>query len=680
MSETHKKYSLNCCNVIHSVLFFACIGLPSTVTAQSSYADSLRNLLRTFPEDSVKINVYLELTSYYCVSWPDSAIQFAEKGLALAYKLKLPLNQIDLHSSMSIAYGEKGNFSLALEHAFRAMEIAKRIKDKYYITQSNLYIGIAYSSSGDHRKALFYHKLVLNDLENLNRSGLDERILMFLLGQSYYELHEFDSALFYTKRSYDLDIVDSYHWAVPYLDMGKLAEHKGQFIEALSFYKASISREISDVAQADYIKGYLAIAGVLKRFNNDSSIYYAKKAYRIANSTSLYSYSYQASELLKLLYKQNNQIDSAFKYQELMVVEKDSLFNRDKLNQMQRITYEDEKRQNSLKAERERLTNQIKLYSLISSLVVILTIVFLLVRNSLFKQRAFNLLQKQKSDLDVQKSKAEQTLIELRATQSQLIQSEKMASLGELTAGIAHEIQNPLNFVNNFSEVNTELIDELEAEMNKGDIEEAKAIAKDIRENEQKINHHGKRADAIVKGMLQHSRSSSGVKEPTDINALCDEYLRLAYHGLRAKDNTFNAKFETRFDESLGKIYVVPQDIGRVILNLITNAFYAVAEKKRQSSDGYEPMVTVSTIPSRSSLGAAGGEVLIKIKDNGIGIPQNVLDKIFQPFFTTKPSGQGTGLGLSLSYDIVKAHGGELKVETEEGKGSEFIIELAITV
>ncbi|MDH4298990.1 MAG: ATP-binding protein, partial [Cyclobacteriaceae bacterium] len=583
------------------------------------------------------------MTSYYCVSWPDSAIQFAEKGLALADKLKLPTNQIDLHSSVSIAYVEKGNFSLGLEHAFKAMEIAKRIKDKYYITQCNIYIGIAYSSAGDYRKALFYHKLVLHSLENLSRSGLDERVLMFLLGQSYYELQEFDSALFYTKQSYDLDIVDSHHWPVPYLYMGKLAEHKGQFIEALSFYKASISREISDVAQADYIKGYMAIAGILEHLNKyDSSIYYAKKAYQIANSTSLYSYSYQASELLKLLYKQNNQIDSAFKYQELMVVEKDSLFNRDRLSQMQRITYEDEKRQNSLKAERERLTNQIKLYSLISSLVVILTIVFLLVRNSLFKQRAFNLLQKQKSDLDVQKSKAEQMLIELRATQSQLIQSEKMASLGELTAGIAHEIQNPLNFVNNFSEVNTELIDELEVEINRGDFEEAKAIAKDIKENEQKINHHGRRADAIVKGMLQHSRSSSGVKEPTDINALCDEYLRLAYHGLRAKDNTFNAKFGTSFDESLDKVEVIPQDIGRVILNLITNAFYAVIEKKRQSSDGYEPMVTVTTIHSRTSPGAAGGEVLIKVKDNGNGIPQNVMDKIFQPFFTTKPTGQGT--------------------------------------
>ncbi len=245
-----------------------------------------------------------------------------------------------------------------------------------------------------------------------------------------------------------------------------------------------------------------------------------------------------------------------------------------------------------------------------------------------------------------------------------------MASLGELTAGIAHEIQNPLNFVNNFPEVNSELIAEMKEELSKGNFEEAKNIADNIDENEKKIIFHGKRADGIVKGMLQHSRSSSGVKEPTDINALADEYLRLAYHGLRAKDKAFNASMKTEFDESLGKVSVVPQDMGRVILNLITNAFYSVYEKKKQDLPGYEPMVTVSTKRE-------GDKVLISVKDNGNGIPQKVLDKIFQPFFTTKPAGAGTGLGLSMSYDIVtKAHNGEIKVETKEVEGTEFIVVL----
>ena len=244
-----------------------------------------------------------------------------------------------------------------------------------------------------------------------------------------------------------------------------------------------------------------------------------------------------------------------------------------------------------------------------------------------------------------------------------------MASLGELTAGIAHEIQNPLNFVNNFSEVNKELIVEMKEEIDKGNLEEVREIATDIEDNEQKINHHGKRADAIVKGMLEHSRASTGQKEPTDINALADEYLRLSYHGLRAKDRDFNAEFKTDFDESVGKIEVVPQDIGRVLLNLINNAFYAVSEKKRQLNGTFEPTVTVSTKRT-------GVKVEIVVKDNGNGIPQIIVDKIFQPFFTTKPTGQGTGLGLSLSYDIIKAHGGELKVESKEGEGAEFIIEL----
>jgi signal transduction histidine kinase len=287
------------------------------------------------------------------------------------------------------------------------------------------------------------------------------------------------------------------------------------------------------------------------------------------------------------------------------------------------------------------------------------------------KAQLEHLVTERTSELVQQKNELEKTLVELKATQAQLIQQEKLASLGELTAGIAHEIQNPLNFVNNFSEVNTELVDELHQAIDQGDLNEVKAIANDIKENEQKIVFHGKRADVIVKSMLHHSRSSNGVKESTDINGLADEYLRLAFHGLRAKDKSFNAGMKTDFDESVGTIDLIPQDIGRVILNLITNAFYAVAEKKKHIPEGYEPIVSVSTKKMSN-------EVEIKVKDNGNGIPQKTLDKIFQPFFTTKPTGEGTGLGLSLSYDIVKAHGGELKVNTKEGEGAEFIIKLPV--
>ncbi|MDC6389396.1 ATP-binding protein [Maribacter sp. PR1] len=276
--------------------------------------------------------------------------------------------------------------------------------------------------------------------------------------------------------------------------------------------------------------------------------------------------------------------------------------------------------------------------------------------------------------LEKAKKSIESTLTELQTTQAQLIQSEKMASLGELTAGIAHEIQNPLNFVNNFSEVSKELLEEMQEEIEKGDFEEVKAIMDDVIQNLKKINHHGKRADGIVKGMLQHSRSSSGTKEPTDINVLADEYLRLAYHGLRAKDKSFNAELVTDFDNTIGKINVIPQDIGRVILNLITNGFHAANERKKESEgSSFMPTVSVGTKKGKDT-------IAITVTDNGKGIPKSIIDKIFQPFFTTKPTGEGTGLGLSMSYDIVtKGHGGELKVKSKEGEGTTFYIILPMT-
>jgi signal transduction histidine kinase len=328
----------------------------------------------------------------------------------------------------------------------------------------------------------------------------------------------------------------------------------------------------------------------------------------------------------------------------------------------------------------------------ISWFVISFSIILLLRFNLLLKQNAQHaldkerlyreketekneLIEKQKALLEIQVTERtadlNRSIENLKSTQSQLIQSEKMASLGELTAGIAHEIQNPLNFVNNFSEVSNELIDEMKEEQAAGNWQLATELADDIKQNLEKINHHGKRAADIVKGMLQHSRNSSGTKEPTDINKLADEYLRLAYHGLRAKDKSFNATMKTDFDESIGNINIVPQDIGRVILNLITNAFYAVNEKKKINISGYEPVVSISTKKQ-------GGRIEIKVIDNGNGISQKVVDKIFQPFFTTKPTGEGTGLGLSLSYDIVKAHGGEIEVESVEGIGTTFILKFPI--
>ena len=329
--------------------------------------------------------------------------------------------------------------------------------------------------------------------------------------------------------------------------------------------------------------------------------------------------------------------------------------------EIQNITFNEEIKQKEIIEKQQQRENRLRMYVLAGLLFVVLLIAGILYRNNQNKQKA--------------KLKIEKAYEELKTTQAQLIQSEKMASLGEMTAGIAHEIQNPLNFVNNFSEVNAELIEELNAERLKPSAERNEQLESElldhIKQNLEKINHHGKRADSIVKNMLLHSRSSTGQKEPTEINALCDEYLRLAYHGLRAKDKTFKAEIRTDFDSSIGKINILPQDIGRVVLNLINNAFYAVDERANQNIPGYEPMVIVSSKK-------ANGRIEISVKDNGNGIPEKIKEKIFQPFFTTKPAGQGTGLGLSLSYDIIKAHGGEIRVEQKEGEGSEFIIQLPV--
>ncbi len=365
----------------------------------------------------------------------------------------------------------------------------------------------------------------------------------------------------------------------------------------------------------------------------------------------------------------------AYEHYKLYTLYRDSLIKEEteKKALQAKMQYEFDKKQAIAKAEQDKKDAEQKRikniqYFAIAALAFLLLAILLFAsiqwRNNKQKKKANALLQQQKE-------KVEDTLTELKSTQSQLLQAEKMASLGELTAGIAHEIQNPLNFVNNFSEVNKELLIEMKGEIQRGNIGEVTAIANDVIENEEKINHHGKRADAIVKGMLQHSRLSTGAKELTDINALADEYLRLAYHGLRTKDKDFSATMNTDFDETLGNIDIVPQDIGRVLLNLYNNAFYAVNEKSKQQPNGYQPIISVSTKKINNY-------IELTVRDNGNGIPQNKVDKIFQPFFTTKPTGEGTGLGLSLSYDIIKAHGGEIKVETKEGDGTKFIILLPI--
>ncbi|MVM37058.1 GHKL domain-containing protein [Spirosoma sp. HMF3257] len=412
----------------------------------------------------------------------------------------------------------------------------------------------------------------------------------------------------------------------------------------------------------------------------DTLIHFDKSSPQVASQLKEQRKRRDSSQALSKAFAKEGNYAKAYQYFLQYSAYKDSLTAETTTRRLASLAY----KQNLLKKEaqiklltkdrqlREQESNRQRQFVLVLVGVIALLIGFslILTRNNRAKHLANQQLNEQKEAL-------QQTLAELKTTQAQLIQSEKMASLGELTAGIAHEIQNPLNFVNNFSEVSTELIDELKdgpldklPDSDKAYVDE---ILSDLTLNLQKITHHGSRASAIVKGMLEHSRTSTGERAPTDLNELCDEYLRLSYHGLRAKDKTFNASLNTEFDPQAGTIYAVPQDLGRVLLNLLNNAFYAVAEKKKQQPDHYQPTVKISTrrIENR---------VIIRIEDNGTGIPQAVRDKIFQPFFTTKPSGAGTGLGLSLSYDIItKGHNGSLQVQTQEGEGTAFIIELPTT-
>ena len=463
-----------------------------------------------------------------------------------------------------------------------------------------------------------------------------------------------DSALYYLQQV-NLPNSEGGYNGFKFLMIGSTYAKMGNDTLALKYYRLSIEALSKSNNYKGFAAAYNGIAKLYKKEGKtDSCIYYAKKGFDIAQKVSFKKGVFETSLFLSEIYE-NKDAALSLRYFKIATAAKDSMFNLQKTTQFLNAQFIEQMRLQEEEANKVRYRNKIRTYTLLTALGFFLLLVIILYRNNRHKQRA--------------KIKIEKAYAELKSTQDQLIQSEKMASLGELTAGIAHEIQNPLNFVNNFSEVNSELITEMKDELTKGNIEEAKTIADDINDNEQKIIFHGKRADAIVKGMLQHSRSSSGQKEPTDINALADEYLRLAYHGLRAKDKSFNATMKTDYDENIGNINIIPQDIGRVILNLITNAFYAATEKKKQLSGGYEPTVSISTKKFDD-------KVEVRVQDNGNGIPQKVLDKIFQPFFTTKPTGQGTGLGLSLSYDIVKAHGGELKVDTKEGGGSEFIIQL----
>ena len=648
----------------------------------SQQVDSLKRNVESEKNDTLRMAAYRSLGFYYQDIKRDSGLYFHEQQLALAKKLNRKLWQADAYSQAAYVLNGLSNLMKSYEYFSEAMKLAgdeNNESDNWrpwtFSNSKNSHearisiLGMNYQMMGNlwvSLGELEKYKTSLQEALKLGESINNGKVI-YVASRGLAFVMPPDSALLSLKKSIETGAKAGYNRVgFSYLFIARFYGQKGMLDSAIIYAHKAIARCWADKELVVLPLAYNGLSGIFfGRNNKDSSFFYAKKTIETVQLIGTPDDQLVgAYRILSNMYQLNNDKDNAYKYESLAYKLNDSLKNARiaNLTGYQKFAFNEQLRLKKLDEEKTAYANKMNMLGLIALLTGILVVALILFRNNRQKHKANIIL--------------ETTLTNLKSTQSQLIQSEKMASLGELTAGIAHEIQNPLNFVNNFSEVNSELISELVDEVDKGNTAEVLNIAQDIRDNSEKINHHGKRADAIVKGMLQHSSSGSGKKEPTDINALCDEYLRLAYHGLRAKDKSFNATMKTDFDASIGKVNIISQDIGRVLLNLITNAFYAVQEKKKTADAGYEPTVSISTASVQPPLG--GRSLSIKVSDNGGGIPPKILDKIFQPFFTTKPTGQGTGLGLSLSYDIVKAHGGELKVETKEERGSTFIIQIPI--
>jgi signal transduction histidine kinase len=634
------------------------------------------NLPNGYKSDTAKVNFLASRASDYVETRPDSTLLLAEQGLGLARKSNYKNGEARCLLELGRGFRFLGNFIKAIQLFQQSLKISEDDGDvEGQIRALNSYAFIYYLQEDYHKEVSLYLQAIKKA-----KTFADSGNIIYPLtnaGQSYISLNKLDSANFYLQKAFRLverlQLIDT-KAAFLYRTYGNFKTARQEKDSALFYYRKSASIYSTQNNNFRLAELNFQIADIYQKDNKtDSALQYAQQSFSLAEQSPNPAFMIsKPSFLLAKLYEGTNNYKEAFQFYKIAIAAKDSVLNKEKLNQLSNLLYSEQLQKQELAAARLQYQNETRIYVFISITGVFLLIAFMLYRNNRHKHKANLLLQQKNTEIEKQSAKTAAALTRLKATQAQLIQSEKMASLGELTAGIAHEIQNPLNFVNNFSETNVELLTDLKGEISADNKEGALSLADDLIQNEQKIVHHGKRADSIVKGMLQHSRQTTGQKEPTDINQLADEYLRLSYQAMRSKDKTFQAVIEMHFDKSIDKISIVPQDIGRVLLNLFNNAFYAVQEKKQRLNRVYEPIVKVCTRKERSF-------VVITVKGNGTGIPEKVKEKIYQPFFTTKPTGEGTGLGLSLSYDIItKGHGGELKVKTKEGEGAEFIIQLPV--
>jgi two-component system NtrC family sensor kinase len=605
---------------------------------------------------------------------PDSGLIHTRKALAISRRIHYKKGEVQSLADMANFLNEMGDLPGSLKVTFEVLPMAIERKDYATVAECYNTLGLTYSTLKNNPKALeYYHRALAMTLQA--HLGPQTVIEYNNTSREFLDMDQLDSALWYTNRAYTLSLQKHLYSNLGFLirNFGIIQHKKGNYARAIDFFRKSAAQKPTLLNH--YLQGedYRRMAEAYQKLNKlDSCIACAKLAYQQAQLEHNPNQVMLTTALLTDVYKAKNDYRQAYDYQQVMLKAQDSLFSQQKTLQVQNLTFSEQQRQDELKAAAIAYQNKVRFYALTGILGVVMLILVILWFNNSNRKKANRLLQERNEQIERQHAILEKTLSDLNATQTQLVQREKMASLGELTAGIAHEIQNPLNFVNNFSEVTIELANDLKEELKRGDVIEAENIADDIVKNLGKINHHGKRADFIVKGMLQHSRASTGEKQPTNINVLADEFFKLSYHGLRAKDKDFTAELITHFDPDLKPVNIVQQDIGRVLLNLFNNAFYAVAQKQKTAGPGYKPEVSVITQ-------AENGQVVIHVKDNGLGISDAIKDKIMQPFFTTKPTGEGTGLGLSLSYDIVvKGHGGSIQVNSVEGEGSEFIISLPI--
>ncbi len=634
--------------------------------------DSLRNELNENPADTKKIQLLRKISGNFLHINSDSSIFYAEKLLKVSESANYIRGQFMAMGIIVEGFIYQGNLPKAMEKALEGLDIKTDLPDGGSGV-GRVYNGLGdiYKHLNDDEKARYYFTKLIG-LDSSDRQGV--AFGYYQLAGLYEKANKLDSALIYLEKSVDVFAIvnasdnpylyDTYPgW---YNLRAKVYLKQDEPELALADLRTTLAITLKSEEAFHTSNTFNDISTYYLRENlMDSSIFYAEKAIAEASKISYSQGILSGSKILAGLYEP---IDSkmALYYYKLATETQNQLYSAGNIQTMRDMIAQNERRQQELEIAETAYQNRIRTNAFLGSTFTLIVIAIFLYRNNRMKQKA--------------KQNIEKSYEDLKTTQTQLIHSEKMASLGELTAGIAHEIQNPLNFVNNFSEVNTELVEEQKEEIKKGNLKEAEELANDIIENEKKIIHHGKRAEEIVKSMLQHSRGSEGVKEPTNINAMADEYLRLAYHGFRAKDKSFNVDFKLDLDESLPKINVVPQDIGRVLLNLINNAFYAVSAKALSTDGEYKPTVTVSTKHVPLTEGVKGeGKFEIRVKDNGLGIPDEIKDKIFQPFFTTKSTGQGTGLGLSLSYDIItKGHGGKIEVKSKERVGTEFLINIPL--